>query len=599
MPRSLGLLTFAILTLIAFNSTATAADPTGRRWALLIGINGYANMDSLSHCVADVKELRQQLIDGGFEPERITLVSDESTEPRYKPSKGNIEKQLDLVLGSARTNDVVLIAFSGHGVYYENDSYWCPPEADTDDPVATMVSQQSINQRLERSHASLRIVFADACRDLSQSGKKSATRLMEAANVQKSLERVPESILLFNSCSPGQIAHEDRKLGHGVFMNFLLAGLKGQADVDTDGQVTLGELWDFASDKTQLYVVKEKNALQVPILGGQLTRDAQRFPLKLASVSRSNTSSPSSVPVGQTPSITNSLGMKLVLIPAGEFEMGANESKDQLKGAGFYVPDAADYSDESPIHRVKLTRPFYMGQHEVTVGQWRKFVAAEAYITEAERDGKGGWGYNSETEFSEQKPHFSWKSTGFTQTDDHPVVNVSWNDVVAFCAWLSKQENVTYRLPTEAEWEYACRAGTKTRYSTGDGEGSLEGAGNFWDQASRKKFSKVNEATFFRFDDGWAFTAPVGRFKANAFGLHDIHGNVWEWCQDWYDAKYYARSPASDPVNSQADQYRVGRGGSWISSPVYCRSADRNGNTPDDRASHLGFRLVRGPFPGQ
>ncbi len=593
MPRSLGLLTFAILTLIAFNSTATAADPTGRRWALLIGINGYANMDSLSHCVADVKELRQQLIDGGFEPERITLVSDESTEPRYKPSKGNIEKQLDLVLGSARTNDVVLIAFSGHGVYYENDSYWCPPEADTDDPVATMVSQQSINQRLERSHASLRIVFADACRDLSQSGKKSATRLMEAANVQKSLERVPESILLFNSCSPGQIAHEDRKLGHGVFMNFLLAGLKGQADVDTDGQVTLGELWDYASDKTQLYVVKEKNALQVPILGGQLTRDAQRFPLKLASVSRSNTSSQASVPIGQTPSITNSLGMKLVLIPAGEFEMGSNESKDQLKDAGFYNP--FDTSDEQPVYRVKLSRSFYLGETEVTVGQWRRFVAAEAYVTEAERDGKGGWGYYSELEKSGQQPHFNWKNTGFTQTDDHPVVNVSWNDVVTFCAWLSKQENVTYRLPSEAEWEYACRAGTKSRYWTGDSAGSLEGAGNFLDQSSRKKFPKSDEECFLRFDDGWAFTAPVGRFKANAFGLYDMHGNVLEWCQDWYDAKYYARSPLTDPVNSQADQYRVVRGGCWSFRPANCRSAVRYWGSPVYRYHYLGFRLVRGP----
>ncbi len=369
-------------------------------------------------------------------------------------------------------------------------------------------------------------------------------------------------------------------VNHGVFTHLLLEGLRG-AVANKRGEVT----WiGLASHVTSEVPVRLPELIpgiqehQQPNLMGNLGRNP------ILGIVRSDATTESKV-------VTNSLGMKLVLIPAGEFEMGANESKEQLIEAGFYSP--VDSSDEQPIHCVTLSRSFYMGETEVTVGQWRKFVTAEAYMSQAERDGKGGWGYNPELGKSEQQPHFNWKNTGFTQADDHPVVNVSWNDVDAFCRWLSKQEGKLYRLPTEAEWEYACRAGSKTRFATGDSPASVEGYGNFWDQSAKRKYPDIDEKSFFSFDDGWVFTAPVSRFKANAFGLHDMHGNVLEWCLDWYDGKYYARSPVSDPVNLQADQHRVYRGGCWGNSPVDCRSALRSGDPPDLRGSNLGFRLVR------
>ena len=163
--------------------------------------------------------------------------------------------------------------------------------------------------------------------------------------------------------------------------------------------------------------------------------------------------------------------MKLVLIPAGEFLMGSPDSDK----------DAED--DEKPQHRVRITRPFYLGAHEVTRGQFRRFVDETGYRTEAEKNDAGGLGYDAQSKKLKQDRKFNWLNPGFEQTDEHPVVNVSWNDSVAFAEWLSRKEGRTYRLPTEAEWEYACRAGTKTQLSVRRRSGGAGGRGqrDRWD----------------------------------------------------------------------------------------------------------------------
>src|SRR5262249_17434552 len=151
-------------------------------------------------------------------------------------------------------------------------------------------------------------------------------------------------------------------------------------------------------------------------------------------------------------------------------------------------------------------------------------------------------------------PRYSWREAGFAQTHEHPVVNVSWNDAVAFCAWLSHKEGRSYRLPTEAEWEYSCRAGTDTRYYSGTDPETVALVGNVADASAKRKFPNW---TTIKNDDGYVFTSPVGRFQANAFGLHDMHGNVWERCQDWYDAAYYKKSPKQDPPGPSTGSFRV------------------------------------------
>jgi formylglycine-generating enzyme required for sulfatase activity len=272
---------------------------------------------------------------------------------------------------------------------------------------------------------------------------------------------------------------------------------------------------------------------------------------------------------------TNSLGMKLQLIPKGKFLMGS------LKGE-------EDRLDEEVAHEIEITRPFYMGKHEVTLGQFRAFVTDAKYQTEAEKDGKGGRGFDGK-EFV-YKPEFTWKNLFFTQGDAQPVVVVSWNDAVAFCEWLSKKEGQRYRLPTEAEWEYACRAGTKTRFNTGEKEDDLKDAGNIADAALKAKWKDVFWAKSW--NDGYAFTAPVGVFRGNAFGLQDMHGNAWEWCSDWYAEEYYSKSPKQDPQGPATGKERVARGGAWSTQPKFCRSAYRDHHEPEYRSDCVGFRVV-------
>jgi formylglycine-generating enzyme required for sulfatase activity len=250
------------------------------------------------------------------------------------------------------------------------------------------------------------------------------------------------------------------------------------------------------------------------------------------------------------------------------------------------------YDNEQPRHRVRITRIQGLSAHEVTVGQFRKFVDDTGYKTEAERDGKGGWGLDADKKQWVQDPKFTWRNPGFEQSDDHPVVDVSWNDATEFCRWLSRKDGRDYRLPTEAEWEYCCRAGSETLYSNGDDPERLARVGNVFDARAKAQFPGWPTIAA---DDGFVFTAPVGRYEPNAWGLYDMHGNVWEWCLDYYDAAYYKNSAAVDPRGPSSAAGRVLRGGSWLNLAWAGRPASRDWSTPGYRFSHLGFRVARVP----
>ena len=272
--------------------------------------------------------------------------------------------------------------------------------------------------------------------------------------------------------------------------------------------------------------------------------------------------------------ITNSLGIRLVHIPPGHFLMGSPAGEE------------GRHNDEDE-HVVTLSRPFYLGAHEVTVGQFAAFVAATGYKTEAERDRNGGCGYDVKGNHFVRNPSFHWRRPGWEQTDEHPAVNVSWNDAAAFCAWLSRKEGRTYELPSEAEWEYACRGDTLTRFATGEDAESLVGSANVADAAARARFPSW---TTTRGSDGFVFTAPVGRFRPNAWGLFDMHGNVWEWCADWYGT--YPRAALTDPRGPSQGPGKVLRGGSWFGSPRHCRAANRFHQPPSAANISFGFRVA-------
>ena len=222
-------------------------------------------------------------------------------------------------------------------------------------------------------------------------------------------------------------------------------------------------------------------------------------------------------------------------------------------------------------------------------------MQASGYVPESVADGTGGYGYNPRYDpatsprhdaFEGRRPRYSWQNPGFAQSDEHPVVNVTWNDAVALARWLSLTERRRYRLPTEAEWEYACRAGTRTQYHGGDDPASLAAVANVFDADSAAQWPQW-QAFALPTHDGYAFTAPVGRFAPNAFGLHDMHGNVWEWTADWHDDDYYARSQVDDPQGPADGRVKVRRGGSWHTWPLYARCAYRNWNATE-HALHAG-----------
>lgn len=299
------------------------------------------------------------------------------------------------------------------------------------------------------------------------------------------------------------------------------------------------------------------------------------------------------------------LGIAFVRVPAGEFLMGSAEPAAALAAAypGLERSRFESLSDEAPVHRVRITRPFEMSRHEITAGQFRAFLQRSGHVPESVADGTGGYGFNPRYDpatsprrdaFEGRSPRYSWQNPGFAQTDDHPVVNVSWNDALALANWLSRQDGLgrTYRLPTEAEWEYACRAGGQGRYQHGDDPAGLLRVANTFDEDAAPHWPAWRERALPG-RDGHAFTAPVGAYAPNAFGLHDMHGNVWEWVSDWYGENYYAQSPTDDPTGPIEGGVKVRRGGSWHTWPLYTRCAFRNWNTPQTRYTLVGIRLVR------
>lgn len=301
--------------------------------------------------------------------------------------------------------------------------------------------------------------------------------------------------------------------------------------------------------------------------------------------------------------IENSLGMKMVIVPAGEFMMGSEEPPDMLSKVylQYELRRVQEFGDEAPVHRVRIAQPFYLGQFEVTVGQFRQFLEASGYIPESVEDGTGGYGYNTNYDstksvsgdaFEGRDPKYSWRNPGFIQSDNHPVLNVTWNDAVALTKWLSEKEGVKYRLPTEAEWEYACRSGSFTRYASGDNPELLIKIANIFDSDAKKHWTSWGKFALAG-HDGFAFTSPVGSFAPNAWGLYDMHGNAWEWVSDWYANDYYEKSPVDDPQGPADGNVRVRRGGSWHTWSLYARSSYRNWLSPNSRYSLVGMRLVR------
>jgi len=310
--------------------------------------------------------------------------------------------------------------------------------------------------------------------------------------------------------------------------------------------------------------------------------------------------------LGAPVEFTSDTGMKFQLIPPGEFVMGSSQAViDDAVANAIKLKLTEDPVDllksEGPSHAVHITRPYFFGRYGVTVSQFRQFVTATGYTTESERSEKGGRGFDAQRQTFTTSPQWRWDDIGapFGErlSEAHPVVNVTWNDAVAFCAWLGEQDGATYRLPSEAEWEYGCRAGTVTRWHTGDDLKSLEGFANVMDESLPEAVPRLlavyKQFVSYPWNDGFPGFSPVGQFESNPFGLYDMHGNVWEWCGDWFDPKYYSNSAKEDPHGPDSGTHRAKRGGMRIAQNETVTSARRGLHRPSHADFDLGFRVVR------
>ena len=583
-PGLAAILAVAAASVIAvFSGVLAQAPAAGKRYAVLVGVKEYdhVKLKPLDYPENDVDEMAAILGQHKYDVTLLTNTAGRRSE-KLIPTLSNIETRLAEVLEKCRRNDTVIVALAGHGLQFEkqkptdpDDAYFCPQDAK---PLAdrreTLLSLQKLYKRLDESGAGVKLLLVDACRDDPVAGR--------GRGVDGSTSpRPPQGVAALFSCSAGERAFESDKLKHGVFFHFVLEGMRGKAK-DADGEVTWDGLQTYVRKRVQLDVaglvgggVRQTPTLNAGELAGQspvifALGDVQQPP----------------PPQDDKTYTSKTTGMKFVRIPKGTFTMGSSRAEQEDVAKQYFASKRQDWMDEESAHEVTISKDFYLGVHEVTRGEFRKFVEAEGFKTEAETDGKGGRGLNLTTGKWEDDVKYDWWTPGFTQNDSHPVVNVSWNDAVKYAEWLSKKDGREYRLPTEAEWEYACRGGSTSRYSFGDEDEDLAKYGNVSDASAKSTWrAKISISA----DDGYAYTAPVGRFKSNKFGLYDMHGNVWEWCSDWYEG--YGSGRVTDPTGPATGSFRVGRGGGWSFSAWLCRSAFRIGFDPSFRDNVLGFRL--------
>lgn len=576
-------ITVAAVLLGLFSSAAMA----GKRYAVVVGVRSYRPgqpLPELPYTENDASKLAETLKAGGYD---VTLMTQTSGRvPGHgvmTPLSDYIRDQIDAVLDNPflKDDDVVIVALAGHGVQYEIDEagrktpqfFFCPADAD----IRKLRTANEITERnrlinlselyggLKACKAGGKLLLVDACRN--DPTKPGITRSL-ASNTLPPLPPPPGGTAAFFSCSANQKAFEDADLEHGVFFHHVIQALQGDADSSTakrpaDGQITLAELsqhvsvstYDFVRNKfggaKQAPELRGEFRLTVPLIELQATRSAKIEMAKKTVPTLADRMAKIKALGGlKEVQITNSVGMRMRRIPAGEFLMGSPEGE---KGRS---------DDEGPQHRVHITHPFFMGETEVTQAQWFAVMRTKPW------SGKKAPGGKKNVE----------------EGSAYPATYLSWDEATEFCTTLSEKEGRTYRLPTEAEWEYACRAGANTPYGFGSSADLL--AGYAWFAETTWKVSADENHLH-----------EVAKKKPNAFELFDMHGNVGELCADWYDADAYKQrsslsSVTKDPMVKSGPGSRVERGGIWGGYAFLGRSASRGYTAPSVRDAQRGFRVV-------
>lgn len=569
----------------------------GRRLAIVIGIDGYKH-DPLKCCVKDAQLLAATLRDRcGFDPDGILELTDHQTNPRLLPTLHNLRTQIQQFLSEATAKDTVLVSFSGHGGLNAERTgssqkrlgFVCPLDFDGSRSKETSLAIDELRSMLQKCSAAQKLLVLDSCHS-GGAGAEPGFTIQD--NVDQAFQKA-QGLITFSACRREEVSSEDREVGHGVFTLSLVQGLEGLADFDQNKIVDSDELYRHVLSQVPVMVNElfpGRNQTPIRVIGQDVVgvfalAPVLQRPKASAALSR--------MKPGQT--TKNSIGMSLVLLPRGSYLKGSPKSEYKRR-----------LDEEYRV--VVLQKRILMGVYEVTQAEYQAVMGQNP-----SHFSPGGLGADSLG---------ALKSTRF------PVEQVSWNDAAEFCKRLSEMPNEisanrVYRLPTESEWEFACRAGSVDAFSTGqviDGnQANIQSDTPYW---------------YARRSPALQRTQTVGRFPPNSFGLHDMHGNVAEWCNDYYDSKpdglmvgtrglpseeddpidlleqiqellnapitlnFTAEQKASmwdearNPTGPRSGTQRVIRGGSYITDVAQCRSAARKAQAEDYTHKALGFRIV-------
>ena len=525
------------------------------KYALLVGVSEYRAEDfkPLPSATADVEAMRRVLQHsemGGFPADQIVVLTN--------PTKNEVESAIFNLFAGKQSDDLLLFYFSGHGVKDDTGKlYFTVPDTQKFQEMLmghTAIAASMLHDQMDRSASEYQVLVLDCC--FSGAIAKGMT-IKDDGGVDVRSQLGGRGRAIFTASSSTQYSFQQDDLPLSVYTQFFVEGIeKGAADLDGDGQISADELhrYVFKEVKTlvpamtpqfypveqgyQIYLAKSPNL--APKYRRKVERQGQKrvskmesnhFPLQftLPSVSPSVITQTSIAPtVNQSFTLDlsnldpdNKVQLEMVAIPGGSFWMGS--------------PDEVGRDDERPRHQVEVAS-FWMSKCPITQAQYQAII------------GKNPSGFKG---------------------SNRPVECVSWWDGVAFCEKLGEKSNLTFRLPSEAEWEYACRAGTETLFYFG----------------RAISMNQANQAN--------KHTTEVKFFPPNAFSLYDMHGNVWEWCADhWHKDYNGAPSSGNAWLGRRNNQFRVARGGSWADLEEGCRSAFRSKVRQDNQGKYIGFRIV-------
>lgn len=509
-----------------------------RKVAIVVGVEQYSSnlgFKPLYYAVDDAKLIAQTLKEQGY---KVQLLTDSQA------TRDAILDRIEQVGKTLPEGDGTLIFyFSGHGLAEDNTNYLASFGAVAGRLQSSALSLKEVEAEIRKTQAPRAVLFIDACRDPLPTGSKGANR---GFIYEKS-----EGMKVLFATKFGEKSYERDELKQGVFSHFLNLALRGQA-AEADGLITFDSLTRYVQQGTADWTLEHLKTTQLPY-----TQDlkenfgvlvlGQTTPTAPPSEPEPRPAAPTVVATPPTrPASTTNTRLPfepvMVSIPAGSFMMGCVEGRDDV--------DGGCEADEKPAHQVSLPA-FQIGKYEVTFDEWDACERAKA-CPHAEDE---GWGRGK-----------------------RPVINVAWHDITQnYIPWLNQQTGKRYRLPTEAEWEYAARAGGESAYPWGN---SIN--------CNQARYGYLGEC---KASDK---TVTVGSYAANAWGLYDTAGNVREWVQDWYGSDYYRSSPASAPQGPSSGTNRVLRGGSGFNYGQILRSAYRYYGTPDVRNGIFGFRLALG-----